>query len=314
MKLLFLISVLFLLILMQSALSADSTDRTEYYNDGTYYMADGVEDSNDKSLDGTIVEEGFLTKSYGWGSSASDGGFYTSNPTCFKGDFCINLTRLGADIYIEHVWANTTFNGLVSYRQYVPASVGDTNLRAYSEFLPEGIGNLFVGYKGDQSRTKWSCSNAQCNVVDLTYNFDNWDLVVFNWTAADNTVDVYVNGIHIHHYTNAYSPRTFRFSAINPSVSNSYLVDDFKICKSNVCPQAPPPDTCTAPGSGDWNVDCSDNCVLDSAQDVPGDMHLNGIGTIVLSAPLTFTGSNQIFSVASGCTLDIRSGGKIGGT
>ncbi len=75
-----------------------------------------------------------------------------------------------------------------------------------------------------------------------------------------------------------------------------------------------PVDSCTAPGSGDWNIDCSDNCVLDSAQDVVADMHLNGIGTIVLSAPLTFTESNQIFSVASGCTLDIRSGGEIGGT
>ncbi len=75
-----------------------------------------------------------------------------------------------------------------------------------------------------------------------------------------------------------------------------------------------PTDSCTAPGSGDWDVDCSDNCVLDSAQDVVADMHLNGAGTIVLSAPLTFTGSNQIFSVASGCALDIRSGGEIGGT
>ncbi len=75
---------------------------------------------------------------------------------------------------------------------------------------------------------------------------------------------------------------------------------------------APAEDTCTAPGSGDWNIDCSDNCVLDSPQDVPGDMHLNGIGTIILSSPLTFTGSNQLFSVASGCTLDIRSGGEIG--
>jgi len=72
-------------------------------------------------------------------------------------------------------------------------------------------------------------------------------------------------------------------------------------------------DTCTAPGSGDWNVDCSDNCVLDSAQDVVADMHLNGAGTIVLSAPLTFTGTGSILSVGSGCTLSIESGGEIGG-
>lgn len=77
-------------------------------------------------------------------------------------------------------------------------------------------------------------------------------------------------------------------------------------------PKAGPADSCTAPGSGDWAIACSDNCAFDTAQDVPGNIHVSGSGNIMISAPLTFTGSNQIMAVDSGCTIDIRQGGEIG--
>ena len=73
-------------------------------------------------------------------------------------------------------------------------------------------------------------------------------------------------------------------------------------------------DSCTAPGSGDWAVDCADGCVLDSAQIVPGNMYLNGVGTIVLSSVMSFQGTDSVLAIVSGCALDIRSGGKIGGS
>ncbi len=99
--------------------------------------------------------------------------------------------------------------------------------------------------------------------------------------------------------------------------ATDFTIDNYRRYNGTVCPgtgPAPPEDTCTAPGSGDWKIDCSDNCVLNSPQDVPGDMHLNGAGTIVLSSVMTFTGSNQDFSIASGCTMDIRSGGELSGS
>ncbi|KKL75219.1 hypothetical protein LCGC14_2057120, partial [marine sediment metagenome] len=73
-------------------------------------------------------------------------------------------------------------------------------------------------------------------------------------------------------------------------------------------------DSCTAPGSGDWTI--SDNCTFDVAQDVVADMVFNDDAplSVVISAPLTFTGSNQYIVIHSPTTTDIRSGGEIGGS
>ncbi len=77
---------------------------------------------------------------------------------------------------------------------------------------------------------------------------------------------------------------------------------------------AGPTDSCTAPGSGDWAIDASDNCVLDTDQDVPGNIHISGTGAVMLSAKLTFTSANSIIAIDQGITFDIRSGGELGGT
>lgn len=69
-------------------------------------------------------------------------------------------------------------------------------------------------------------------------------------------------------------------------------------------------DTCTAPVSGDWNVNCSDYCNWSSAQDVPGNIVIGTTGVLTLSNNFTFTGSNQEISVPSGCTLVIDVGGR----
>lgn len=74
---------------------------------------------------------------------------------------------------------------------------------------------------------------------------------------------------------------------------------------------SPAGDSCTAPGSGNWNVDCSDNCVINTEQEVPGNLTLTGSGRMILFNNLTFTGNNQYIYVNSGCEIDINSGGGI---
>ncbi len=70
-------------------------------------------------------------------------------------------------------------------------------------------------------------------------------------------------------------------------------------------------DTCTAPGSGNWAVTCSDNCSWNTNQNVPGNVTMTGTGELVLSANLTFTGSGQYIFLNSGCNFTIESGGGI---
>jgi len=70
-------------------------------------------------------------------------------------------------------------------------------------------------------------------------------------------------------------------------------------------------DTCTAPASGNWAVNCADNCDWTTAQNVPANITISGSGHLALSSIFTFTGSNQYINIGSGCLLEIKSGGSI---
>jgi len=68
-------------------------------------------------------------------------------------------------------------------------------------------------------------------------------------------------------------------------------------------------DTCTAPGAGQWELDCADNCNFTTTTTVPGNVNMSGSGNVYIGANWNFTGSNQYVYVWPGCEVDIYSGG-----
>ncbi len=136
--------------------------------------------------------------------------------------------------------------------------------------------------------TQWDFTGARLGSFDFSGIFVPVDIASLGCNESDVDVNVFVGS------GNAAAKKVVTFVGDKPI--------------------APPADTCTAPGSGTWNVDCADNCNLNTAQDVPGDMLLAGTGTTRLSAALTFTGTGQELTINSSCTLSIESGGEIGGT
>ena len=49
--------------------------------------------------------------------------------------------------------------------------------------------------------------------------------------------------------------------------------------------EAPPEDTCSCPASGDWVINCADNCVIDDDCSMPNnDIHTYGTGTLEINA------------------------------
>lgn len=66
-------------------------------------------------------------------------------------------------------------------------------------------------------------------------------------------------------------------------------------------------DSCTPPGSGVWNIDCSDNCTWATNQIVPGNISISGAGMLNLNANFTYTGSDQyIFIIDNACELVMK--------
>jgi len=65
-------------------------------------------------------------------------------------------------------------------------------------------------------------------------------------------------------------------------------------------------DTCSAPASEIWKINCADNCTWTSNQSVLGNVTITNTGTLNLSAYWNFTGSDQYVTIEdSSCELDI---------
>lgn len=86
----------------------------------------------------------------------------------------------------------------------------------------------------------------------------------------------------------------------------------FKANPNSTCREggAPPVDTCTPPASGNYAVDCSDNCNWNTPDDIPGNVTMSGSGINTLSSTWSFTGENQYIHIGQGCTFTIESGGE----
>jgi hypothetical protein len=69
-------------------------------------------------------------------------------------------------------------------------------------------------------------------------------------------------------------------------------------------------DSCTYGGSGDWNIVCSDNCVLATATDLLGNnITITGSGTTTIAAVISNWRRVTWYNT---CRLNLRTGGRLG--
>ena len=72
--------------------------------------------------------------------------------------------------------------------------------------------------------------------------------------------------------------------------------------------------TCTSPASGNWNINCGDNCSWASNQSIPANVSINGTGNINLSAWWNFQNKKWRIAIkpeGSGCRFKILKEGGI---
>ena len=67
-------------------------------------------------------------------------------------------------------------------------------------------------------------------------------------------------------------------------------------------------DSCTYT-SGNWDITCSDNCVLNTPNEIDGNLSLSGNGNVTLNVIMNFTGSDRFIFLGPMCELRINSGG-----
>ena len=70
-------------------------------------------------------------------------------------------------------------------------------------------------------------------------------------------------------------------------------------------------DTCTPPGSGNWGIACSDNCIWDTDFSVSDNISITGSGILTLNANISFTKAHWEIYKEDGCKIVVNSGGSI---
>jgi len=70
-------------------------------------------------------------------------------------------------------------------------------------------------------------------------------------------------------------------------------------------------DTCTAPGSGNWAITCSDNCSWSTDFNVPDNITITGTGILTWDANMSFTSPHWEIYKEDGCKFVINPGGSI---
>ncbi len=113
----------------------------------------------------------------------------------------------------------------------------------------------------------------------------------FNQTVLGNTSINFSNGDY----------------AINVS---AYNTTDWSVNATVTFTIAVSTTTCTYSGSGTWNIDCNDECSIDSQVNLKGNsLFLSGIGSVNVNANILNMGKSQsIFNVPSGCYVNFKKG------
>ncbi len=136
--------------------------------------------------------------------------------------------------------------------------------------------------------TNNSIYNATKILIGSLWN-ETGDLRMYiNWTLNQTELSV-TTGTNFTFITNL-SNGTYLVNMTNTDAGSNIGETPFMIFEiaNNTGVEPPPVDSCSCPASGDWAIDCSDNCVITSDCDMQGnDVSVSGTGTLDLFAMIS---------------------------
>lgn len=172
-----------------------------------------------------------------------------------------------------------------------------------------------------QYYANWGGDVVDSNLPDIP---GRWEMITF--IKNDTGYYVYQNATlgasDTSPVTYAYKISPMKFFS-NSSTSNFYI-DEFSFHNrslnqdelnqlynlyNGITYQIGSSNSCTAPISGDWLINCADNCIFTTTQIVPANIITYGSGILTINSQFQFSGSNQYVTVQSGCRIDRNSGG-----
>lgn len=125
---------------------------------------------------------------------------------------------------------------------------------------------------------------SDCITFDFDQTKDHFSSVYFN---AASRYDYVSGGSGVNEVLWLSSDQSQTEYWGSSGTTKTYLLGTFKIRTCAPAP-APPSDTCTYGGSGDWNIDASDNCVITVETKLDANiLNCYGVGTLTIGADIT---------------------------
>ncbi len=242
-KKLILILVMFLMVIAFSSLviAPDSTDRTDYYFDGSIYVAELVDDTT--GLNGTTAVDGANLSTTGWIITGSP---VYSTTIVFPGSSISARQAMGSggDIIIYTLaTVNGSFTGSVGTRVY-------TNVTGQKYFLfrvDEGTGtdDADIAFDERDFTGEWGWGTGPgeaCDLNTIPLIENTWVDIHMNWTGT--TVTTYINDTACHTFTGISGMEFVQiFGDSGVSGSGFYYHDDIWVSYNGSRPQEPAADT-----------------------------------------------------------------------
>lgn len=252
---LILITSIFLLIINISYASP-SSDRTDYYHNGTFYLTDGIE-AGDLALDGIQATDGQTVTSHGW-HYATDVATYEDTQKSL-GSVSIYLnSAIGARPY-QYLY-NQTFTGII--RMKVRPVLGGGSTDQGNLWLDAWDGtNVWTGTRPSSS-ANWRYGTggpgSDCDENVIAINYNNWIELAFNFTSGSN-VKLYIDGVLCH----TYGTTGINYFNMYWTTEGYAHIDEYFITNNQV-PQSAAPDTTPPLLSNPICTSCTANVTADS--------------------------------------------------
>lgn len=147
---------------------------------------------------------------------------------------------------------------------------------------------------------------CDCEIFNTTIGFDDWRCVDFTDKTKPRKDRVYVFRFP------RYSTKYFKLAGVKKDPTDN-IKWSFFAHKNELDPYWKPlidkTEDCIYNGSGNWKVNCSNNCVWNTPYDIEGNLTLNGNGDVFLNTTFSFTKSESFIMIDKGCSFAIENGG-----
>jgi len=199
-------------------LAAYSTDRTDYYFDGTYYITDGIEEA-DIALNGNIPSNGQNIGLYGW---VTEHGCTYTNTKSSLGSLSVHCNVHGDNYRMMPV--DEDFQGSWGMKVYIPCVGGSTWSGMKSG---DANGNqMQLYYISALSQTQWSYGSTEgellCDENSIPFVCDGWTELMMKYLDL-NTVAAYVGGTLCHTFNSVSGIKFISMAEHSRDVNNAYF-------------------------------------------------------------------------------------------